>query len=242
MTEKQIEMVEPAAGTERPSEPPVHAELESLATSVELTLVSILQGIALSILIPKIVGLISEGQLAKLPYIPASLLLIFMVWVAFITHALSWITWPFDLGHNLLYFLVVTSEAVLLTFLDQPGPWFLALAGFGLIMGLSYWYNLRDLRRYARRYTTPGAQALYAHIATDQRASLRFMAGYIALGLFGFIALRLRPEFGLPQDLGWVVSGLIAMILPAIHVVWQFRLMAQRSRLIEYAKGEPPTL
>jgi hypothetical protein len=242
MTEQQIEVREPAARTEHTGEPPVHAELESLATSVELTLVSVLQGIALSILIPKVVGLISEGQLAKLPYIPASLLLIFMVWVAFISHALSWITWPFDLGHNLLYFLVVTSEAVLLTFLDQPGPWFLALAGFGVVMSLSYGYNLRDLRRYERRYATSSARALFAHIAADQRASLRFMAGYIAVGLFGFVALRLRPEFGLPQDLGWVVSGLIAMILPAIHVAWQFRLMAQRSKLIEHAKDEPPTL
>jgi hypothetical protein len=238
MTEKQIEMAEPAARAEPTGEPPVYAELEALATSIELTLVSVLQGIALSILIPKVVGLIVDGQLAKLPYIPASLLLIFMVWVAFISHALSWITWPFDLGHNLLYFLVVTSEAVLLTFLDQPGPWFLALAGFGLVMGLSYWYNLGDLRRSERRYTSPEGQALYAHIAADQRTSLGFMAGYIALGLLGFVALRLRPEFGLSQELGWVVAGLIAVVLPAIHVAWQFRLVAERSKLIERAKRE----
>src|SRR5690242_15188194 len=70
-------------------------ELESLATSVELTLASVLQGIALAILVPKIVELITSGELAKLPYIPASLLLLFMVWVMFIGHALSFITWPF---------------------------------------------------------------------------------------------------------------------------------------------------
>src|SRR5215217_4412980 len=67
-------------------------ELEGLATSVELTLASVLQGIALAILVPKIVDLITSGAVAKLPYIPASLLLLFMVWVMFINHAISFIT------------------------------------------------------------------------------------------------------------------------------------------------------
>ena len=42
-------------------------ELESLATSVELTLASVLQGIAVAILVPKIVELITGGDLAKRP-------------------------------------------------------------------------------------------------------------------------------------------------------------------------------
>jgi len=123
-------MAEDAAAATEPN-----AELESLATSVELTLASVLQGIALAILVPKIVELISNGELAKLPYIPASLLLIFMVWVMFIGQAISFITWPFDPLHNLLYFLIVSSEAVLLFFLDKPVQWFLSLVGFGLLLG-----------------------------------------------------------------------------------------------------------
>jgi hypothetical protein len=248
MTERERQPAEPAVNTElealatsrerQPAEPAVNTELEALATSVELTIASVLQGIALAILIPQIVGLITSGAIAKLPYIPASLLLIFIVWIAFISHAISFITWPFNLAHNLLYFLVVTSEAVLLTFLDRPAPWFLSLTGFGIVMGLSYWYNLRSLRRYERRYATPAAQALYAHLVYDQRASLGFMAGYILLGLFGYVALQLRPEFGLPQELGWAVTGMIAMVLPAIHVAWQFRLLAGRTKLIERVKRD----
>jgi hypothetical protein len=214
------------------------ADLESLATGIELTLASVLQGIAMAILIPKVAELIVGGEVAKLPYIPASLLLIFIVWVAFVVHSLSFITWPFDLTHNLLYFLVVTAETVLLSFLDQPAPWFLALAGFGLVMGINHWYNLRLLRRYQRRYTTPARQALYGHIAADQRTSLAFMAGYIVVGLFCAGVLRLQPEFGLPEELGWVIAGLVGVLLPAIHVAWQFRLVAERSKLIAQAKRE----
>jgi hypothetical protein len=217
-------------------------ELESLATGVELTLASVMQGIALAILVPKIVELITGGELAKLPYIPASLLLMFMVWVMFINHAISFITWPFDPLHNLLYFLIASSEAVLLFFLDQPGPWFLSLVGMGLLLGFSSWYNQSLLGRNAPRYTTVAARKLYAHILDEQRISLSYMAGYCLVGLAGFGALQLRPDLGLAQELGWVVTGIGAMVLPLIHVLWQARMMGQRARLIEQVKANPATL
>jgi hypothetical protein len=217
-------------------------ELESLATSVELTLASVLQGIALAMLVPKIVELITSGAVAKLPYIPASLLLLFMVWVMFIGHAMSYITWPFDPLHNLLYFLIVSSEAVLLFFLDQPVQWFLSLIGFALLVGFSCWYNQGLLRRNTSRYVSTTARRLFAHILDEQRVGLQFMAGYFLIGLAGFAGLRLRPELGLPQELGWVVTGFGAMVLPLVHVVWQARMMAQRARLIEQAKTDPVTL
>src|SRR5215213_9430633 len=214
-------------------------ELESLATGVEMTLASVMQGIALAILVPKIVELITGGEIAKLPYIPASLLLMFMVWVMFIGHAISFITWPFDPLHNMLYFLIASSEAVLLFFLDQPGPWFLSLVGLALLLGFSCWYNQGLLRRNTSLYRTAAAQKLYAHIMDEQQISLQFMAGYCLVGLAGFGALQLRPDLGLAQELGWVVTGLGAMVLPLVHVLWQARMMAQRARLIEQVKANP---
>ena len=228
---------EDAAATTAPN-----PELESLATGVELTLASVLQGIALAILVPKIVELITNGELAKLPYIPASLLLMFMVWVLFIGHAISFITWPFDPLHNMLYFLIASSEAVLLFFLDKPGPWFLSLIGLGLLLGFNCWYNQRLLRRNASRYTTAPARKLYAHVMDEQRINLSYMAGYCLVGLAGFGALQLRPDLGMAQELGWVITGLGAMVLPLIHVLWQARMMAQRARLIEQVKANPVTL
>jgi len=230
-------MAEDAAAAAEPN-----PDLEGLATSVELTLASVLQGIALAILVPKIVELITSGEVAKLPYIPASLLLMFMVWVMFIGHAISFITWPFDPLHNLLYFLIVSSEAVLLFFLDKPAQWFLSLIGLGLLMGFSCWYNQGLLRRSASRFTTAAARKLYAHILDEQHAGLQFMAGYCLVGLVGFGALQLRPDLGMAQELGWVATGLGAMVLPLIHVLWQARMMAQRARLIEHVKANPVTL
>jgi hypothetical protein len=238
MAEQQV-MVSGVDG--EPTMPP-NPELEGLATSVELTLASVLQGIALAILVPKIVELITNGEVAKLPYIPASLLLLFMVWVTFISHAISYVTWPFDPLHNLMYFLIVSSEAVLLFFLDKPVPWFLSLIGLGLLLGFSCWYNQGLLRRNAPYYTSAAARDLYEHIMDEQRVGLQFMASYCLIGLVGFGGLRLRPELGLAQELGWVVTGFGAMVLPLFHVLWQARMMAQRARLIERAKANPVTL
>jgi hypothetical protein len=228
---------EDAAATAAPN-----PELENLATSVELTLASVLQGIALAILIPKIVELITGGEPAKLPYIPASLLLIFMVWVAFIGRVISTFSWPFDPLQNLLYFLIVSSEAVLLLFVDKPAQWFLSLIGFGLLMGFSHWYNQRVLQRQLFWYSGAAARELYMHIMDEQRVGLQFMAGYCLVGLAGFGGLQLRPDLGLAQETGWVVTGFGALVLPLIHVLWQARMMAQRARLIEQTKANPVAL
>jgi hypothetical protein len=164
---------------------------------------------------------------------------VFIVWVTFIAHALSSISWPFDPIHNLLYFLVVTAEVVILIFLDQPAQWSLALAGFGVIMGLSYWYNGRQHARNRSFYNTHGAAQLYDHIAYDHRISMIFMAGYVVAGLLGFFMLQLRPDLGMPQELGWLVTGTAAVILPLVHTIWLTRLMVQRARSIEGVRVDP---
>ena len=51
-----------AVATNGAAHPARNAELESMATGVELTLASVLQGIALALLIPKIVELLTSGE------------------------------------------------------------------------------------------------------------------------------------------------------------------------------------
>jgi hypothetical protein len=58
----------------------------------------------------------------------------------------------------------------------------------------------------------------------------------------GFIAVQIRPEFGLPQELGWAVTGFGAMVLPLIHVLRQARTMSERARLIARTRAEEQVL
>ena len=56
------------------------SELDSMIVEIELTLVSIIQGVALTVLIENGHSLISDRQYLFWPYIVAGLLVIFVFW------------------------------------------------------------------------------------------------------------------------------------------------------------------
>jgi hypothetical protein len=223
----------------RNHEPPVpvrNRELESLATGVELTLASVLQGIPLATLVPRVVELILANDLARLLYAPASLLIIFIIWISFILYALSFITWPFDPVHNLIYFFIVGAEGVLLGLIDRPGVWFLALLGLAAMLALNGWYNRRTLMRQQSFFASLAARALYEHMLAEQAADLRFAWAYAAAGILGALAVPLLEQAGLPDQLVWALASLGALAVPLVHVLSLLRLVRERSDLITAAQ------
>lgn len=219
--------------------PPVrHPALESMASGVELTLASVLQGIPLAILVPGVVELILSADLARLIYAPASLLLVFMVWVVFILYAISFVAWPFDPLHNLIYFAVVGAEAVLLDLIDRPGVWFVALIGFAIALGLNFAYNHRTLARQAPLFTGTAGRALHAHMLAEHEQGLRFVAAYAAAGVLGAAIVPILERIGVNQGLVWGAAGVGAVLVPLVHVRWLLGLVRDRSRLIEQAHAE----
>jgi hypothetical protein len=213
-------------------------DLESLATGVELTLASVLQGIPLATLVPRIVDLLLSGDPSRLLYAPASLLIVFMVWVMFILYALSFVTWPFDPIHSLMYFLIVCAEAVVLGLIDRPGIWFLALIGLGVILGLNISYNQRKIKAQIILYAGIAGRALHANIMQEQAKSLQFIVAYVLVGAFGAALVPGLQRIGIEQGFVWAAASLAALAVPLIHVVWLIRLVPIRSQLIEAARAE----
>lgn len=222
---------------EIPPTTPRNPELESLATGVELTLASVLQGIPLATLVPRLVDLLLSGDPSRLLYAPASLLIVFMVWVAFILYALSYVTWPFDPLHNLLYFLIVCAESVLLGLIDKPGVWFLALIGLGVTLALNARYNQRKIVLQSALYIGTAGRALHAHIVQEQMQSMQFVAAYVVVGLLGAGMVSGLESLGVNQSIVWSAASLAALAAPLVHVIWLSRLVLVRSRLIEAARA-----
>ncbi|GAB4122309.1 MAG: hypothetical protein Fur005_39930 [Roseiflexaceae bacterium] len=208
-------------------------ELEGLAVGIELTLASVLQGIPLALLIPRIVDLIVLGDIARLLYVPASLLIVFLVWVAFIMYALSFSTWPFNPTHNLIYFGIVCAEAVLLALIDRPGTWFGSLCAFGIAMLINYSYNQRQLLRQQPLFGGAAAQALYDDISAEQQIGVQFCWGYLAVGIAGALSVPLLEQSGIAQPIVWSIASLIALVVPLLHTIWMMRMVPRRSQLIE---------
>src|SRR5438046_2137975 len=78
-------------------------ELDSTVVNIELTLVSIIQGVALYFLTENARTALSLNNWPALLYISAGLCVIFIFWSRSIIHTLTFIKWPLEFGHNFFY-------------------------------------------------------------------------------------------------------------------------------------------
>jgi hypothetical protein len=88
------------------------SELDSMIIGIELTLVSIIQGVALTVLIESSRDAIAELKFSEWPYVLAGLLVIFIFWSRAVLHIVTVIRWPLEFGHNFLYIGCALIEAV----------------------------------------------------------------------------------------------------------------------------------
>ena len=89
--------------------------LDGLVVNIELTLVSIIQGVALSVLAESAHTAIGELRFEQWPYIASGLLIILLFWSRSITHTLTLIRWPLEFRHNFLYIACTFVEAIVFT-------------------------------------------------------------------------------------------------------------------------------
>ena len=90
-------------------------ELDSIVINIELTLVSIIQGVALFFLTDNARTLISLRDSGAFLYIVAGLCVIFIFWSRSVIHTLALIRWPLEFGHNFFYIACALGEAILAT-------------------------------------------------------------------------------------------------------------------------------
>src|SRR2546430_14281231 len=88
-------------------------ELNAMVISAELTLISIIQGVALYFLVNTSYDPIVGLQYQYWAYTASGLFIIFIVWSRSLIHIFTMIQWPLEFGHNFLYLTVTLVEAVL---------------------------------------------------------------------------------------------------------------------------------
>ena len=130
------------------------SELDGMVVEIELTLVSIIQGVALTVLIENAHSVIAVRQLFFWLYVVAGLFIIFIFWSRAVLHILTVIRWPLEFGHNFLYIACALVEAILFAQIGKPASWF----GFGAVFIAIGWtlfvYDLRLI--YARMRDSAG--------------------------------------------------------------------------------------
>jgi len=143
-------------------------ELDSVVINIELTLVSIIQGVALFFLTDNSRALLSIQHADAFLYIVAGLCVIFIFWSRSVIHTLTLIRWPLEFGHNFFYIACALGEAILFSRLDNPLAWFRLSAGYAGIVWLLFIYDMRLIRARIAESRNESDRALYARAKSDQ--------------------------------------------------------------------------
>ena len=214
------------------------SELDSMIVEIELTLVSIIQGVALTVLIENAHVLISEWQLFFWPYVIAGLLVIFVFWSRAVLHIITVIRWPLEFGHNFLYIACALVEAILFAQLGKPARWFGFGAAFIAIGWTLFVYDLRLIHARMRDSAGPVSNRLSSRVLRDQWMNIAvLLPGIFLLNIFFLFAVRTWPEFFVARNGHvWLIAGqLIAFVGYLIYVV---RFYVDLAPLIAEARQE----
>ncbi len=213
-------------------------ELDSTVINIELTLVSIIQGVALFFLTDNARAVMSERHWSGLLYVGAGLCVIFIFWSRSVIHTLTLIRWPLEFGHNFFYIACALGEAILFSRLDNPLAWFQLSTAYAGIVWLLFIYDMRLIRARIAESRADSERTLYACARSDQLLNIRLLAPLlIALNLLSAFVIWRWPQFFIARAGHiWLISiQLLSFIGYLFYTSRYFSAIAPlvlRSRLI----------
>ena len=199
-----------------------------MVVEIELTLCSIIQGIALYFLVDNSRLVLSGGQSAAWPYAGAGLLIILLFWSRSLIHTLTLIRWPLEFVHSFFYIACALIEALAFTRLADPFMWFVMTALFAVIVWALFVYDLRIVKLRGKDSAGPVGSRLYGMVARDQWLNITVVIPVIFLFNVGSAtAIYARPEFFIQQKghlilIALQAIGLLFYLAHVIHTFIQF--------------------
>ncbi|HSD16725.1 MAG TPA: hypothetical protein VLC71_05610 [Thermomonas sp.] len=206
--------------------------LNATVVNIELTLISIIQGLALGVLAAASVEPLVELQWQAWPYVAIGLLVVLIFWSRALVHTLSFIGWPLEFGHTFVYFGATLVEAVALSQVAHPAHWYALNTAYALAVWGLYAYDLRVVRRHAADFSTADEQALLEDILRDQRVNIVFMMpAAVAFQGLAWWLVHAYPKVFL--DDGWhlLLAGL-TLLFSINYLLGGVRLLQRRHRWI----------
>jgi hypothetical protein len=204
-------------------------ELDSVVINIELTLVSIIQGVALFFLTDNARALMPMRHWGAFLYVVGGLCVIFIFWSRSVIHTLTLIKWPLEFGHNFFYIACALGEAILFSRLDSPLAWFQLSAAYAGIVWLLFIYDMRLIRARIAESRSDADRALYARARYDQLLNIRVLAPLLfVLNLACALAIWRWPDLFVARARHiWLVSAqLISFIGYLIYIARYFKTIA----------------
>jgi hypothetical protein len=213
-------------------------ELDSMVVEIELTLCSIIQGVALYFLVDNARQVLSTGQASAWPYIATGLLIILLFWSRSLIHTLTLIRWPLEFVHNFFYIACALIEALAFTRLNDPFLWFVLTAVYAVIVWALFVYDMRIVALRGKDSAGPVGSRLYGMVGADQKLNIKLLIPLIFLSNVGSaIAIYLRPEFFLARQGHYILIAVQGLGLLG-YLAYVIRTYIQLAPLIAQTREE----
>ena len=202
-------------------------ELDQIVLDVELVLISVVQGVALTTLAAEASPVLRSHDWTQLAFVGTGLLFVLSFWSVALVHAISFLAWPMDLVHYFFYFGVALLECLTFMRIEQPREWFgFSIACF-LLSTVLYAYDDRLIaRRQSEFEGSAEHRALFRHIRAGQRFEMRvLMPAGVLFNVLAWALVGARPA----------AAGVLAVtqfLFAAGFLVHFVRNFARRQQLI----------
>jgi hypothetical protein len=181
-------------------------QLNTFLPQIHLTLISVLQGLALGILIAQIESHFSITAENILLYIN-SLLIIVLVWYLYSSVFVIFM-WPLSFLHTLLQFCLTIAQSISFLFISEPGAWTIGIAITALIAGIIRFANTQIVRPeiYERR------DIFHLDMSFERQASIIFFILGVIFATTGFFQLQYASKI---LDITVATAVLVTILLLA---------------------------
>jgi hypothetical protein len=150
-------------------------KLDEIALTIELVLISIVEGVALTRLGEDAIPLLRAETLMYVPYVLAGLAILLVFWSQAILHAVSFIRWPLKMEHMLLYFLAAFLQIIAYSNITDGAAWFGWWSAFSLLAFAIYAVDLKVIKDAAVSFTGPGGEVYIAKVLARHIFEFKFL-------------------------------------------------------------------
>ena len=199
-----------------------------MVINIELTLTSIIQGVALYFLAESTHTLLSIKQITAWPYAVAGLFIILVFWSRSILHTLTLIRWPLEFVHNFFYIACALGEAMLFTRIGNPRGWFALSTLFAVGVWTLFVFDLRMITARLSQRSDESVARLCDAVRRDQWLNILWLVpGLFLFNAACLICIQVRPDIFIEGKAHVYLIALQAAVLfgyLGYVVVWFGRL------------------
>jgi hypothetical protein len=198
--------------------------LDTTVVNIELTLASIIQGVALYFLTENARAVLSLHNWSALLYVVAGLCVIFIFWSRSIIHTLTLIKWPLEFGHNFFYIACALGEAILFTRLDRPSAWFALSAAYAAVVWLLFIYDMRLIRARLGEARDDSERGFYLRTYSDQSLNIRLLIPLLFFFNLGCaLLIRFRSDLFIARGGHvWLIGAQLVCFIGYLSYVTRF--------------------